>query len=188
MISHNEAEISVGDKVPIVNSEITNTASTITTSDESSTNLVRNIQYQDTGIILKVTPHVTRGNRITIDMEQTVSEAISNTTSSIDSPEIQERKLVTSMSIRDGQTIICGGIIREKRTDNLDSLPLIAQIPFLRRFLGNTDYSEERTEMIILISGTIIQEETALSELLKRYRESVNTLMEFEMKNKQQEK
>lgn len=183
VISHNEAEISVGDKVPIVNSEITNTASTITSNNESSTNLVRNIQYQDTGIILKVTPHVTRGDRITIDMDQTVSEAISNTTSSIDSPEIQERKLKTSMSIRNGQTIICGGIIREKRTDNLDSLPVIAQIPILRRLLGNTDYSAERTEMIVLISGTIIQEETALSSLLKRYRESVDSLIEFELKN-----
>ncbi|MEG2075141.1 MAG: secretin N-terminal domain-containing protein, partial [Victivallaceae bacterium] len=186
VISHNQAEIAVGDKVPIVNSEITNTASSITSAGEASTNLVRNIQYQDTGIILKVTPHVTRGDRITIDIDQTVSEAISNKTSNIDSPEIQERKLKTNMSLRNGQTLICGGIIKNKRTENLDSLPMLINIPIIRNLVGDTDYAEQRTEMIILISGTIIREETALSELLTKYRQSVDALIEFEYKNQKE--
>ncbi|WP_176014482.1 secretin N-terminal domain-containing protein [Victivallis sp. Marseille-Q1083] len=180
ILSHNEAEISVGNKVPIVNSEITNTQSVVPNPDDASTNLVRNIQYQDTGIILKIMPKVTRGGRITIKMDQTVSEAQENKTSKIDSPEIQERVLKTVMNIKDGQTIICGGIIREKTTDNLDTVPIIGSIPFLRRLVGDTDVSTQRTEMLILISGHIVSAETKLDDLLKRYKESVDRLVEFE--------
>ena len=179
VISHTEAELSVGNKVPVVNSEITNTQSIISAEDNSSTNLVRNIQYLDTGVILKITPHVTKGGRITIDLDQTVSEADENKTSGIDSPIIKEQKLKTSMSIRDGQTIICGGLIREKISDSLSTLPIIGSIPFVRRLIGDTNVSTERTEMLVLITGHIITEKTKLDELLKRYKDAVDSLMDF---------
>lgn len=177
--SHNAAKISVGSKVPIVNSEITNTQSIIAGGSDSSTNLVRNIQYQDTGIILKITPRITRGGRIALEVNQTVSEADSNNISGIDSPIIKEQVIETVMSIRDGQTIICGGMIREKTTDNLSTLPILGSIPFVRRLLGDTDVSTERTEMMILISGHIINENTQLEDLLSRYRDAVDGLIEF---------
>ena len=177
--SNNEAKISVGSKVPIVNSEITNTQSIITNNNDSSTNLVRNIQYQDTGVILKITPKVTRGGRIAIKLAQTVSEADSNTLSDIDSPVIKEQIIETAMSLRDGQTIICGGIIREKSTDNLSTLPGLGGIPFLRRLFGDTDISTDRTEMMILITGYIVSEDSHLEELVKRYEQAVDALIDF---------
>ncbi len=172
-----EAKISVGSKVPIVNSEITNTQS----SNLSDTNLVRNIQYQDTGVILKVTPRITRGGRISIVMDQTVSEADQNSTSDIDSPIIKEQIINTTMSIRDGQTIICGGMIREKTSDTMSTLPIIGGVPFLRRLFGDSNIGSERTEMMILISGTIISENSQLESLLAKYQESVDTLIEFNL-------
>lgn len=175
--SRSEAKISVGQKVPIVNSEITNTQS----STISDTNLMRSIQYQDTGVILKITPRVTRGGRINVVLEQTVSEADQNTTSDIDSPIIKEQIINTTMSIRDGQTIVCGGMIREKVSDNLSTLPVIANIPFLRRLVGDSDISAERTEMLILITGTIISEKTQLEILLKQYQESVDSIIDFNL-------
>ena len=110
VISHNPALISVGDRVPIITAEVTNTSSA---TKVDGTTLIRSVTYEDTGIILNITPHITRGGRIGIDLNQTVSEAQVNTTSDIDSPTIQERQLKTMMSLRDGQTVICGGLIRE---------------------------------------------------------------------------
>ena len=182
-ISHTKAKISVGSRVPLVQSEISNSQSVVTTANDTSTSLVRNIQYFETGIILEVTPHVSRGGRITIDINQTVSEAINNTTSAIDSPEITERILETSMSIRDGQTIIIGGLIKEKITDNLDSVPFLGKIPILGRLIGDTDLTVKRTELLMLITGTIISENTKLQDLLKRYRSTVKHLEEFHDKS-----
>ena len=180
VVSHSQAHIAVGNKVPLVNSEITNSqSSVVTTPDDVSTSLVRNINYEDTGIILKIIPQVTHSNHITLIMDQTVSEAVRNSTSNIDSPEIQSRTMQTTMMIKDGQTVLCGGMIKEKTTDNLDSLPIIDQIPFLRRLVGDTDYQKERTEMLILVTGSIITSENHLEGLLKQYRQAVSLLQNY---------
>ena len=122
---------------------------------------------------------MTKSGQILLVLDQTVSEAVRNTTSNIDSPEIQERSLKTTMMLANGQTILSGGMIKEKVTDNLDSIPVIDNIPFLRRLIGDTDYQKERTEMLILVSATIISKETQLEELVKRYRDSVELLQTF---------
>lgn len=183
VISHSQAKIAVGNKVPLVNSEITNSQSVIADPTDVSTNLVRNIQYQDTGIILKIIPQVTHSGQITLIIDQEVSEAVRNSTSNIDSPEIQSRTMQTTMMIRDGQTVIVGGMIKEKVTDNLDSIPVIDKIPFLRRLVGDTDYRKERTEMLVLVTGSIITRETQLEDLIRRYKQSVDILQEFHTKN-----
>ena len=187
-ISHTKSKISVGSRVPLVQSEISNSQSVVSNATGDSTSLVRNIQYFETGIILEVTPHVSRGGRITIDINQTVSEAIKNTTSKIDSPEITERVLETSMSIKNGQTIIIGGLIKEKFTDNLDSVPFLGKIPIISRLIGDSDLSIERTELLMLITGTIITQNTRLQDLLKRYRNTVEHLREFHDKTHNKKK
>lgn len=174
--SHTEAKISVGDKVPIITSSITDTQS----SSANNTSVKNEVQYQNTGIILNITPHVTKGNLIAVDLEQTVSDAIPTTSSTIDSPTIQERTLKTSMSLRNGKTVIIGGLIREKTENSLESLPMLINIPFLRHLTGNTVKSVKRIEMLIFITGYIIQEDTKLDELLQRYRKSVEALKKIQ--------
>lgn len=173
--SHSEAKISVGDKVPIVTSENTDTA--------SNTVINRSIEYQNTGIILTITPHVTEGGLITMELEQTVSQAFQNDTSQIDSPIIQERLIKTSLSVRDGGTIIVGGLIRERITDSNTSYPFLQEIPLVRRLIGYNDLSSSRTEMLVLITGKVINEYSRLEEISRRYRQSLLALQELDNKD-----
>ncbi len=170
-LNNHKAKITVGDKVPLITSETGNTASGDT--------ILRKVEYRDTGIQLDVKPRATRGGRIIIDLNQEISQAQVNTTSTIDSPVIQNREVSTSMSLRDGQTIICGGIIRDKTVDDLDTLPIINSIPFLRRFLGDTNVQSDRTELLILITGTIIKEPTRLEALTGGFEQSIDSLIEY---------
>ena len=174
--SHTEAKISIGDKVPIITSSITDTQS----STIDNTSIKNEVQYQDTGIILNITPHVTKGNLIEVELEQIVSDAIPTTSSTINSPTIQERILKTSMSLRNGKTVIIGGLIREKTENTLESLPMIIDIPFLRHLTGNTIKSVKRIEMLIFITGYIVQEDTELDKLIERYRRSVEVLKKIQ--------
>ena len=70
-------------------------------------------------------------------------------------------------------------LIREKSTDNLSTLPGLGGIPFLRRLFGDTDISTDRTEMMILITGYIVSEDSHLEELVKRYEQAVDALIDF---------
>ena len=176
VVSHYEAKISVGNRVPVISSQLSDTSST----QQTGTTLLQTVQYIDTGIILTIIPHVTQNGLITIEMDQTVSDAIENKTSNIDSPEIQERTLKTSMSLEDGQTMIVGGLIKEKKQDSLDSVPFLIDIPWVNRLLGNTYYATKKTEMVIMITGHIVTRKSKLEKLLRQYREAVLAIHAFQ--------
>lgn len=171
--SNTEAEIRVGEQVPLVQSDITNTAS------EGA--LSRSFTYKETGIILKVTPQVTSTDLISLKLDQTVSEATQNMlTSAKETPIIKERVLKTSMTVMNGRTMIIGGIIQERNERTLNSIPLLADIPFVGELLGNSVLDAKRTEMLVLITCHIVNEQSQIKDMVSRYNDAVKELSIFE--------
>lgn len=170
--SHTEASITVGKQIPIITSGITNTS--------SSGSIQQNYQYLNTGVILTVTPQVTSTDLIAIEVKQEISTATKNTTSqSIDSPEINQRIVETNMTIANGQTMVIGGLIHEEKNDSLASLPVINQIPILNRLLGNTDVSVSRSEVLVMITGHIVNEHSPVEEMIGRYNDAIQAINDF---------
>ncbi len=172
--SNTTAKIQVGQDVPILEEDLTN-------ADSTSGNVTRSYSYRETGIILSLIPQVTSTDLISMQIEQTVSEAITNTiTSATDTPVISTRVLNTAMTIANGKTMVIGGMIQEKTTDKLQSVPIIADIPLLRRLFGNTNQSVERTELLVLVTGYIVNGKSPVEEMIRRYNSSVKALSLFE--------
>lgn len=173
--SHTEAMISVGKEVPVITGGISDTASSANNS------VIQSYDYKDTGIILTVTPEITSTDLISLELTQTLSEAEVNTTSNtIDSPVITNRELQTSMTIANGQTMIIGGLIQEKKNKNLKTIPIVGEIPFLGELLGNLDKSTERSEILVMITGYIVNEQSPVEEMIQRYNQALSALNEFE--------
>ena len=84
------------------------------------------------------------------------------------------------MTIANGKTMIMGGMIQEKLSDDLNSIPIISDIPILGRLFGNTDQSTSRTEMLVLVTGYIVDEKGKVEDMIKRYNEAVKALSKFE--------
>ena len=170
--SHTKAEINVGTQVPVVTSAITSTS--------ADGNLQKGYKYEDTGIILTVTPQVTSTNLISLKVKQILSDVTANPDPNVENPYINQRSIETAMTIANGRTMIIGGLIQEKVNDNLASLPLLRQIPLLNRLLGSTDASVERSEVLVLITGYIINEKSKLEEMITRYNDAIEALNKFE--------
>jgi len=117
---------------------------------------------------------------ISMVLEQTISDATENNTRGIDSPIIKEDTLSTELALRDGRTIIMGGLIKEKHNEVVSSLPLIVEIPFLRALFGDTNKASERTEILVLVTATIIRENSNLEEMVYRYKQAVLEIKKFE--------
>ncbi len=170
--SNTTAKIQVGQKVPIMEQAMTSS---------DSSNITSSFNYEETGTILSLIPQVTSTDLISMQIEQTVSEAIrNNITDATETPVINQRVLNTAMTIANGKTMVIGGMIQEKTNDKLQSLPLIADIPFLRRFFGNTNQSVERTELLVLVTGYIVNGQSPIEEMVRRYDNSVRELSKFE--------
>ena len=189
VINNSEAKISVGDEVPIVTSEITDTAST--TADNTS--LKRSIEYQDTGVILTVTPHITKGGMITMDLQQEVSDATKNLLTDIDSPVIQKRLVKTTMALRDGSTLFVAGLIREKANESTSSIPLFSDSEFLAKLFGYTTGEQKRTELVVMITAIMVDEHSNVEAMVRRYKDAMELIrrsddLEYAARKKAQEK
>jgi general secretion pathway protein D len=169
-ISDQQATINVGDSVPVVTGD--------TTGATTGTSITRNIQYQDTGIILTVTPHITANKLVTLDLNQQVSDAVETTTSNIDSPTIQTRTLETSLIIEDRQTVLLGGMISARSEQSRRGIPGTHKIPIVGKFLTGSDKSTRRSELLLLISVQVIDMKTNVDKLVERYQSAIDAIKE----------
>ena len=172
--SNTEAKIQIGDSVPLV-------TGSVSSSESIAGQVTNSYTYRETGIIMTMTPQVTSSNLISLEIKQEVSEPVTNTISTArDTPVIQKREIETAMTIANGKTMIMGGMIQEKVSDDLDSIPIIGDIPFLGRLFGSTKQSTSRTEMLVLVTGYIVDEKGKVEDMIKRYNDAVKALSKFE--------
>ncbi len=115
-LNNHEAHLQVGDEVPIA----TQSAVSVVNQDAP---IVNSVQLQDTGVILEVTPRVNKNGLVQLDISQEVSNSVPTTTSGIDSPTIQQRRLSTTVVVKSDDTIALGGIITDSRSKMKSGLP-----------------------------------------------------------------
>jgi general secretion pathway protein D len=172
VLDHQSASLLVGAAVPIPTAQI---QSTITTGAP----IVNTVQYVDTGVILKVTPRINANGLITLEVGQEVSAVATgpSTTSSF-GPTITERRLQSSITVQDGETVALGGLIQDTNSLTKNGLPLLSAIPVIGAAFGTTDHSVQRTELLVLLSPRIVHNATdarAATEELRRRLHSLQS-------------
>jgi general secretion pathway protein D len=150
VLNNRMASIQVGDQVPIATSSA---VSTITPNAPT----VNTIQLYDTGIILRVTPRVNRSGVVLMDVSQEVSASVPTSSSSINSPTIQQRRVSTSVAVADGQTIAIGGLMRDNRSNGVTGIPGLKDIPGVGALFGKSSDQVDRTELMVLIAPHVIR-------------------------------
>lgn len=172
VLNNREADLEVGDQVPIISQTAVSTAS-------EAAPIVNSVQMQDTGVILRVTPRANKSGRITLDIDQEVSNVTATTSSNIDSPTIQERKISSTVSVDSGETLALGGLIQDTRSKNADGVPFLRRIPLLGSLFGSDDHSSQRTELIILITPRVIRSRDESDALMHELRDEFQALKDL---------
>ena len=148
----------------------------LTSQQSTSTNVQGNptilqaIQYRSTGVLLSVKPTIHAGDRIDIEVSQEVSEATTNTTSDISSPVISNRKVATNLTLKDGATVILGGLISENRDLTDTGIPFLKDVPGLGALFRTQGTTNRKTELIILITPYIIDSDEQAKTITDVFR------------------
>ena len=169
VLDNHSAELQVGDQVPVA------TQSSVSSIDPEAP-IVNSIQFRDTGVVLNVTPRVNAGGLVTLDIEQEVSDVIPTTTSGIDSPTIQQRRIRSSVAVQSGETVALGGLIRNRRTKNKSGVPFLSQIPVLGALFGKTESFDDRTELLILIRPRVVRNLKEAREMTEELRKQIKVI------------
>lgn len=148
------ATIQIGQEVPVVSSQQSSTAASATDAT-----LLQTIQYRQTGVILKVRPVIHASGRLELDVSQEVSSAANTLTGVSASPTFSTRKVDTKLTVYDGNTVLLGGLMSQT-TDSSDSgVPLLKDIPVAGALFKNNTDKLDRTELIVLITPNVIQDD-----------------------------
>ena len=169
LVSDNrEARIQVGQQVPIVTSE---TYGSTTVAPQ------RTIQYKDIGTILKVKPRINEGGLVSIELNQEISDySTIKLYSNEDQIIINKNDVTTNLIVQDGQTIIIGGLIREKISDSNAGIPWLNKIPILGYLFGNTKDESSRSEIVILLTPRVMKSIQDADDLTSEYKNKFNNI------------
>ena len=137
-------------------------------------------QFLNVGITLDVTPYITPDDLVVMDIQQTISELDGfidmgggqQGSSGQKAPQTTEREASSTISVRDGDTILLGGFIRDAKTDTESGVPLLKDIPLLGSLFKSQSATSKRSELLVLIRPTILKtpEDAALMVSQERMR------------------
>jgi general secretion pathway protein D len=167
--SGSEATIQVGTEVPTVTSQ-----STSSVAIGGNTGILQQVSYRSTGVILKVKPVVHAGDIVDLDISQEVSEAQANTLSTVDSPAIFRRTIATSLSMKDGATVLLGGLISENKSNGETGLPYVQDIPILGNLFRSQSAGTRKTELLIFITPYIVRNGNDAERITNEFRKQLN--------------
>jgi len=150
-----EATLNVGTKVPI------NSVSFNNGIGDSGT--YSQVQYLDTGVILRVRPRVTKDGTVFLDIAQEVSVAGAppagcDPAKSTCNPPINTRRVRTEAAVQTGDTIMLAGLIDDQQTNGSSGVPFLSRLPVVGALFGSKNQKEDRKEVIVLITPTIIRD------------------------------
>jgi general secretion pathway protein D len=151
--SGGSAQIQVGSDVPIITSQRASDAQ----DGVGNTDVLQSVDYRSTGVLLSIEPIVFGDNRIDLSITQEVSTAIATTTSQIASPTISNRSVTTQLSLEDGATAVLGGLIQNTTTRDETGTPILKDLPGVGNLFRNTNVTQNRTELLVLITAYVIR-------------------------------
>ena len=169
VVDNQSATLQVGDQIPIA----TRTAQAVETATAP---IVNNIDYRNTGIILRVAPRINANGNVLLDVEQEISAVAKTSTADTLTPTVSQRRVRSSIAVASGQTVLLGGLISEQQDRSRKGIPGLDQIPGLGDLFSQNVGSHRRTELIIFIRPQIIRNGIDANRVASELRTKMRSL------------
>jgi general secretion pathway protein D len=159
-LDNQTANVTVGQQVPIVSNTTVN----------SLGNTVNTVTYQTIGIILNVTPHISPDGLVTMIVAPQVSDIASaaeavQITTGVTSPTFDQNSAQTTVSVRNGTTVIIGGLIRDLSDDTVQKVPVLGDLPLLGKLFQSISKTKQKRELMIFLTPYVAYSAAQLEEI-----------------------
>lgn len=170
-VLHNQsATLQVGDEVPVSTRSATSMTSDVPV-------IVNEIEFKNTGVILKVTPRINSNGLVTMEIEQEISAVARNVGGDSLTPAISQRRIASTIAVQSGQMVVLGGLISEQMDEGKDRVPIVDKIPYLGDVLGGkTEVGRSRTELVVFLRPSVIRDAADASNVAEAVRAGMQSL------------
>lgn len=167
VLDNQTASIRVGDQQPIFTGKLD------TAQGSSSTT----VQYKDTGVSLQVKPQVNSNGLVKMEIQQDITD-----TGEIDAAtgnrSFLQRNIKSNVAVKSGETIVLGGLIRDNNSQGRNGVPGLSNLPVVGSVFSGNSRGGKRTELLVLITPTVVKDQRELVKAGEEMRERMQQLMQ----------
>jgi len=151
-MDNEEAEFSVGQEVPFLTGQFTNTG-----SNNGSVNPFQTIERRDVGLTLNVTPQINEGDQIQLELNLEVSSLAASGAGNLQQIT-NSRSITNTVSVEDGQVLILGGLIDDNVTDSRSGVPFLSRIPLIGALFRFQSVQSEKRNLMLFMRPRILRD------------------------------
>ena len=159
-LDNEEAKIVVGENVPFITGQFTQTAT-------AATNPFQTIERKDVGITLRIKPQIGEGGAIRMQIYQEQSEVKDSTTvgTSNAGPSTTKRSIEGTVTVDDRQILVLGGLVQDKYTTTRNKVPLLGDLPVLGALFRSESRKRERTNLMVFLRPIVLRDADSAAAL-----------------------
>jgi general secretion pathway protein D len=170
VMDNQPALLQVGDQVPV-------STGVATILSNANTPVVNTIEMRNTGVILKVLPHVHANGTIQLEIEQEISNVVNPNQQTL-TPTISQRRVHSTVAVNSGQTVLLGGLISDSDQKTREGIPLLSDIDIVGNLFGTKSAHKQRTEIIMFIKPQLIRNSMDARHVAEEFRDRLEMMRE----------
>lgn len=160
VLDNREALLQVGDQIPVQT----------LTSVSAIGNTFNSVSYTNTGVILKLTPHISESGRVMLEIEQEVSNVDPNTLPGSTTPKIQQRRVKTQVVVNDNESLMLGGLVKDQTGRAAAQIPVAGDLPIVGSVFKDKNDAIDKQELIIMITPHVVRSLSEGREITEEYK------------------
>jgi general secretion pathway protein D len=162
------AIVDIATQVPYISGQA---LSTVTTGSSAVVN--NTVDFASIGFTLYVTPRITRDGLVTVDCVADASDLVANLvlgsgSNAVTAPEFDDRYTDTTVTVKDGDTAVIGGLIQDRQTLTINKVPVLSDIPVLGQFFRSREKQRTRVELMVFLTPHVVATSEQATQLAKR--------------------
>ncbi len=164
-LDNEEAKIVIGQNVPFVTGQFTNTGSATNTVNPFQT-----IERKDVGLTLKVRPQISENGTVKMTIYQEVSSVLASTANASNGPTTNKRTIESNVLVEDGSIVVLGGLLQDEYSGNQEKVPGLGDIPIFGNLFKSEARTRKKTNLMVFLRPVVVRDAAAAERLsLDRY-------------------
>ncbi len=159
-----EASITIGKNIPYQTQS----------AAQDSTETYSSYEYKDVGITLEITPQISKGKLVRLNVHQTVTKLDNVNNVSVDRPTTYKREIQTTIIVEDRSTVVIGGLIDTSLSETTTKVPCLGDLPILGLLFKKVSKGDERTNLYVFLTPKVIKNPAQAREIYKDKQEQID--------------
>jgi general secretion pathway protein D len=160
-LDNEEAKIVIGQNVPFVTGQFTNTGG----GNGGSVNPFQTIERKDVGLTLKVKPQISENGTVKLAIYQEVSSVLASTVNASNGPTTNKRTIESNVLVEDGNIVVLGGLLQDEYSGNAEKVPGLGDVPLFGNLFKSEARSRKKTNLMVFLRPVVVRDAQATEQL-----------------------